>query len=200
LELLSNSDFLSFHVPLNDDTRNMINASRIKVMKPGIVILNFARDGIIDSEAILSALNDDKVFSYVCDFPTSNLKDHPKVVALPHLGASTKEAEENCAVMVVDEIRDFLENGNIHNSVNFPEAQMPRNGGSCRIAIANENIPNMVGQISTLLAKETLNIIDLLNKSRGEIAYTLLDVNTAPSEALIKELTDIKGVLSVRLI
>ena len=189
---------VTVHVPLIDATRGLVNTNRLRLLKSNGVILNFARSGIVDEAAITEALNSGKVGAYICDFPSSTLKDHPKVVALPHLGASTGEAEENCAIMVADTLRDFLENGNVRNSVNFPEAVLPRTAGATRIAIANENVPNMVGQISTALATDKLNIADLLNKSRGDLAYTLIDIDGAVPEQTIKRLRDIEGVLTVR--
>jgi len=195
--LLAKADFVTFHVPLIDETRHMINAERLKIMKDNVIILNFARNGIVDDEAVSDAIKAGKVYAYVCDFPSNLLKNHERVVTLPHLGASTKEAEDNCAIMVAEEVRDYLENGNVRNSVNFPEVQMDRNGGY-RLAIVNSNVPNMVGQITAALADENLNIIDMLNKSRGDLAYTLIDINAAPSEGLVKTLQAIDGVLAVR--
>jgi D-3-phosphoglycerate dehydrogenase / 2-oxoglutarate reductase len=197
-DLFARSDMITVHVPLLDATRNLVNAARLKLLKPNGVILNFARAGIVDNAAVLESLNAGKLSAYVCDFPTQELKKHSKVIALPHLGASTGEAEENCAVMVAETLRDFLENGNIRNSVNFPEAILPRTAGAARLAIANENVPNMVGQISTALASAKLNIADLLNKSRGELAYTLIDVDGHISSDLIDQVRAIQGVLSVR--
>ena len=196
-DLLSKADFVTFHVPLIDSTRNMINAERIKLMKKNAVILNFSRNGIIDDKAAVDALNNGHLYGYVCDFPSNLLKDHPRCITLPHLGASTQEAEENCAVMVAEQVRDYLENGNITNSVNFPEINLPRSGG-VRLAVVNSNVPNMVGQISTDLAKAGLNIIDMLNRSRGEIAVTLLDVDQTPDDETLEAIRAIKGVLSVR--
>jgi D-3-phosphoglycerate dehydrogenase len=196
-DLLSKADFVTFHVPLTETTANTINAERLKLMKPGSVLLNFARNGIIDDEAVVEALDSGHIYAYVCDFPSNLLKDHPRVITLPHLGASTKEAEDNCAIMVADEVSDYLENGNITNSVNFPMINLPRNGGY-RIAVVNSNVPNMVGQISSDLGNEGLNILDMLNKSRDDVAVTLLDVDKEPSEALINTLSSIEGVLSVR--
>ncbi|MFI0374755.1 MAG: phosphoglycerate dehydrogenase [Candidatus Thiodiazotropha sp.] len=196
-DLLSKSDFVTFHVPLTDATANMINAERLRLMKPGSVLLNFARNGIVDDEATVAALDSGQLYAYVCDFPSNLLKDHPRVITLPHLGASTKEAEDNCAIMVAEQVRDYLENGNITNSVNFPSINLPRNGGF-RIAVVNSNVPNMVGQISTDLANEGLNILDMLNKSRDDIAVTLLDVDKLPSAELLRTLASIDGVLSVR--
>jgi D-3-phosphoglycerate dehydrogenase / 2-oxoglutarate reductase len=196
-DLLSKSDFVSFHVPLTDATANTINAERLKLMKPGAVLLNFARNGIIDDQAVVTALDSGHLYAYVCDFPSNLLKDHPRVITLPHLGASTKEAEDNCAVMVSEEVRDYLENGNITNAVNFPSINLPRNGGY-RVAVVNSNVPNMVGQISSDLGEEGLNILDMLNKSRDDVAVTLLDVDKEPSNALLDTLASITGVLSVR--
>ena len=197
-DLVARSDFITFHVPLTDMTRGMINADRLKLMKKRGVLLNFARNGIIDDEAVVAALNEGRLYAYVCDFPSNLLKDHPRVITLPHLGASTAEAEENCAVMVADQVRDWLENGNVSNSVNFPEISLPRTEDGHRIAVVNSNVPNMLGQISTDLAEAGLNIIDMLNKSRGDIAVTLIDVDGPPTEQAIQRIADIDGVLSVR--
>lgn len=199
-DLFARSDMISVHVPLLDSTRGLVNAARLKLLRPNGVILNFARAGIVDTAAVLEALNAGALRCYVCDFPTNELKNHPKVVALPHLGASTAEAEENCAIVAAETLRDFLENGNIRNSVNFPEAILPRTSRASRLAIANENVPNMVGQISTALAEARLNIADLLNKSRGELAYTLLDVDGEIPPAVLEQVRAIQGVLSVRVI
>lgn len=169
-------------------------------MRNGGVVLNFARSGIVDDAAVLEALGSGKLNGYVCDFPTVQLKDHPQVVALPHLGASTGEAEENCAVMVADTLREFLEQGTIRNSVNFPETVLPRTSSATRLSIANENVPNMVGQISTALAAANLNIADLLNKSRGQLAYTLTDIDGTVPEAVLDQLRQIEGVLAVRVV
>lgn len=198
-DLLSRSDIVTVHVPLIEATHHMINAERIKTMKKGAVLLNFSRDDVVDEDAVVEAVEGKSLLSYVCDFPSNRLKNHDRIIALPHLGASTKEAEDNSAIMVVDQVKDYLEDGNITNSVNFPEVTMPRTEGF-RISIVNSNVPNMVGQISTALAKENLNIVDLINKSKGDVAYTLADVEPAPSEAMIEEIASIKGVLSVRLV
>ncbi|HXC59786.1 MAG TPA: phosphoglycerate dehydrogenase [Steroidobacteraceae bacterium] len=199
-DLFARSDIITVHVPMNDATRNLVNAARLKLMRPGGVVLNFARGGIVDAGAVIEALDSGHLHAYVCDFPTNALKDHPKVVTLPHLGASTGEAEENCAVMAAEQLKDFLENGNVRNSVNFPEAVMPRAAGTTRIVIANSNVPNMVGQISTRLAADGVNIADLLNKSRGEVAYTLIDADGAVGAATLDSIRAIQGVLSARLI
>ena len=196
-EVLKASDFVTIHVPLLDVTRNLLNAARIKLMKSGAILLNFSREGIVDNEAVLEALAAKRLRYYVCDFPARKLAGHPQVIALPHLGASTREAEDNCAVMVVDQVRDFLENGNIVNAVNFPEVTMAREA-PYRVGIANANVPNMVGQISTAMAKARLNIHNMLNKSKGEMAYTLVDVDSKVPAKLIEQLGDIEGVLMVR--
>jgi D-3-phosphoglycerate dehydrogenase len=197
-DLLARSDLVTVHVPLIEATKNLINATRIKLMKKGATVLNFAREGVIDEAAVKAGLDEGKLHAYVCDFPTNLLYKHARVVTLPHLGASTGEAEDNCAVMVAEQLRDFLENGNIRNSVNFPEAIMPPVSGATRLCIANANVPNMVGQITTALAKHNLNIADLLNKSRGDIAYTLVDVDGAIPGEVCKQIAGIDGVLAVR--
>lgn len=199
-DLFARADAVTVHVPLNDETHGLVNSARLKLMKKTGVVLNFARASIVDENAVIAALDSGRLQSYVCDFPSRTLVDHPRVVTLPHLGASTGEAEENCAVMVVEQLRDFLENGNIRNSVNFPESIMPRVAQTTRLAIANRNVPNMVGQISTSLAAEGINIADLLNKSRGEYAYTLLDTDGTIGETTIAQLRSIAGVLSVRIV
>ena len=196
-DLFARCDAVTVHVPLNDATRGLVNDARLRLMRPGGVVLNFARAAIVDESAILAALDRGHLATYVCDFPTRAAKDHAKVVALPHLGASTGEAEENCAVMVADTLRDFLENGNVRNSVNFPEAVLPRVGEN-RLAISNDNVPNMVGQISTCLADASLNIADLLNKSRGGIAYTLIDTDAPIPADVLAKLRTIPGVLAAR--
>lgn len=198
-DVLARSRFITVHVPLLPETKHLINVAKLKCAKPGTVVLNFSREGIIDDAAILDALNNEKLHAYVTDFPTGALKNHPRVIALPHLGASTEQAEENCAVMVVDQIRNYLETGVIRHSVNFPEAVLPKTEG-VRLAIANQNIPNMVGQISTALAEAGLNIVDMLNKSRGEIAYTLVDMNQAVPAATLQKIRAIEGVLRVRVV
>lgn len=198
-DLFKHSDFITLHVPLIDATRHLVNAERIEMMKHGAVLINFAREGVIDEQAVLDGLDSKKLRAYVCDFPTERMKLHPGVVALPHLGASTQEAEDNCAVMVVDQVREFLENGNISNSVNFPSVQMPRES-AFRLAIANANVPNMLGQISTAMADVGLNIHNMANKSRGEMAYTLLDLDSAVPDAAVAKIRAIKGVLNVRVL
>lgn len=199
-DLVAKSQFISVHVPLLDATRSLINAERLRLMQKQGVILNFARSEIVDEKAVVEALNAGTLHAYVCDFPSTTLRGHPRVIATPHLGASTGEAEDNCAMMVADQLREFLEAGNIRNSVNFPEAVMPLLPGKTRLTVVNENVPNMVGQISTALAKRNLNIADLLNKSRGDLAYTLVDLDTPISEESLKEISSIQGVLRVRVI
>jgi D-3-phosphoglycerate dehydrogenase / 2-oxoglutarate reductase len=199
-DLFARADAISVHVPLNADTRGLVNAARLKLMKQGGTILNFARAAIVDEAAVLAALDVGQLHAYVCDFPSRALSQHPRIVTLPHLGASTGEAEENCAVMVTEQLREFLENGNIRNSVNYPEAVLARVPNTTRLAIANRNVPNMVGQISTCLAAERINIADLLNKSRGEYAYTLIDTDDTLDEALLQRIRAIGGVLSARIV
>lgn len=199
-DLFARADMVTVHVPLVEGTRNLVNAARLRVMRPGGTILNFSRAGIVDIAALVAALDAGTLSRYVCDFPTNAIKDHPRVVALPHLGASTEEAEENCAVMVADTLRDMLENGNIRNSVNFPEAVLPQTPGASRMSVVNENVPNMVGQVSTALATANLNIANLLNKSRGDVAYALIDIDGQIPEAMLATLRAIPGVLSVRRI
>ncbi len=196
-ELLTHVDYVSFHVPLVDETRHMINAERLRLMRDNAIILNFARKGVVDDAAVVAAIDAGKIYAYVCDFPSNLLKNHPRVIALPHLGASTHQAEENCAIMVAEEVRDFLENGNIRNSVNFPEMMMPRNTGH-RLGIVNKNVPNMLGQISTCMASSNLNILDMLNKSRGDLAYTLVDVDSPVEPDCLANIAAIDGVLNVR--
>lgn len=198
-ELAAKSDFITFHVPLIDATKNLINAERLRLMRDNVVILNFARNGIVDDEAVSAAIKSGKVYAYVCDFPSNLLKHHERVITLPHLGASTVEAEENCAIMVAEQVRDYLENGNVRNSVNFPEVYMERTEGQ-RIAIVNRNEPNMVGQITAALADQNLNIVDMINKSRGNMAYNLIDVDGSVDEGHRDKLSAINGVLKVRFI
>jgi D-3-phosphoglycerate dehydrogenase / 2-oxoglutarate reductase len=199
-ELMSRSQFVTVHVPLVDATRDLLNADRIGLLKKDGVLLNFSRSGIVDDAAAVAALDAGRLWAYVCDFPRNLTKNHPRVVTLPHLGASTEEAEENCAIMVADQVRDFLENGNVRNSVNFPEMVMPRGAKGDRLAVVNANVPNMLGQISTALADAGLNIDDMFNKSRGEIAYTLVDVEGSIPEAVREHIAGIEGVLNVRVI
>jgi D-3-phosphoglycerate dehydrogenase len=199
-DLVSKSQFISVHVPLLDATRKLINAERIRLMKKPGVVLNFARAEIVDEDAVLAALAAGSLRAYACDFPSEKFKGNAKVIATPHLGASTGEAEDNCAIMVADQLREFLESGNVRNSVNFPEAVMPLPAGKQRLSIVNANVPNMVGQITTALAQHHINIADLLNKSRGDLAYTLVDVDQAIPAELVADIARIKGVLATRVI
>ena len=196
-DLIKRADFISLHLPLLPATQDLINADRIKLMKKGTILLNFARDGIVNEQAALNGLNDGRLHAYICDFPSLLLKQHPRFAALPHLGASTEEAEENCAIMVAEQITDYLENGNILNSVNFPSISMPRES-NFRLAIANANVPNMLGQISTALAVAGININNMVNKSRGDLAFTLVGVENAVSDTVIAQLSKIEGILRVR--
>jgi D-3-phosphoglycerate dehydrogenase / 2-oxoglutarate reductase len=199
-DLFAKADAVSVHVPLNDQTKSLVGESRLKLLKKSGILLNFARAAIVDDKAVIAALDSGRLHAYVCDFPNTLLKDHPKVVTLPHLGASTGEAEENCAVMVADQVRDFLENGNIRNSVNYPEAVLPRAPNTTRLAIANSNVPNMVGQVSTCLAAARINIAELLNKSRGEYAYTLVDAEGTIGDDLLTKIRSIEGILTARIV
>lgn len=198
-ELLRNVDFITFHVPLVDATRDMINAERIKMMRDGATVLNFARDGIVNDEAIVEALKSGKLHAYVCDFPSNTLMGQDRVIALPHLGASTGEAEDNCAIMVADQVKEFLLTGNIKNSVNFPEVIVPFDNQN-RIVIANANVPKMLGHISNVMADANLNIHDMVNKSRDELAYTVVDCDSEIPAAVADKLRAVEGVLSVRVI
>ncbi len=198
-EVLKSSDFVSLHVPLNAKTRHLIDARRLGGARKGLVLLNFARDAVVDEEAVLESLRERRLRTYICDFPSPRLQANANVVALPHLGASTEEAEENCAVMVVDQLREFLEEGAIRNAVNFPAVEMARESPH-RIAIANANVPNMVGQISTTMAQAGLNIHNMVNKSKGEMAYTLVDLDSKAAPDVIRRIAQIPGVLSIRAI
>jgi len=198
-EVLRSSDFVSLHVPLDERTRHLVDAGRLAHARRGLVLLNFSRDAVVDEEAVLAAIGERRLRAYVCDFPSPRLQGAPGVVALPHLGASTEEAEENCAVMVADELRDFLEEGTIRNAVNFPGVDMARESQH-RIAIANANVPNMVGQISTTMAQAGLNIHNMVNKSKGEMAYTLVDLDSAAAPEVVARIARIPGVLSIRCV
>ena len=196
-QLFQHADAVTVHVPLMDATRHLVNRDRIALMNKGGTIINFARGGVVDNKAALAALDSGQLHAYVSDFPTPELIAHPKVVALPHLGASTAEAEENCAIMVAENVKDYLENGNIRFSVNFPECRLPRMD-AYRVTVANANVPNMVGQISTCLGDAGLNIEDLLNKSIGNLAYTIVDVNEPVTDEIEAKLRSIQGVLTLR--
>ena len=199
-DLFARSHAVTVHVPLIDSTRGLVNSKRIALMPEGATVLNFARAAIVDEPAVIAALRGGRLAAYVCDFPSAAARGVRGVVALPHLGASTSEAEENCAMMVAETLRDFLEHGNVRHSVNFPEAALPRVPATARIAIANSNVPNMVGQISTCLAGAGLNIADLLNKSKGELAYTLIDIDGKVPAGLVERIASIQGVLSARAV
>jgi D-3-phosphoglycerate dehydrogenase len=196
-EVLKASHFVTLHVPLNDRTHRLVNAKNLAQAKAGAVLLNFSREGVVDDEAVLGALRGERLRCYVTDFPTAVLIGQAGVVALPHLGASTREAEENCAIMVVDQVRDYLEHGNLRNAVNFPDAVMARES-PYRLAIANANVPNMLARISHAMGSRGINIHNMLNKSRGEMAYTLVDVDSPVPDQALEELRSIDGVLSVR--
>lgn len=196
-EVLRNANFVTLHVPLVEATRDLVNADNVGITKPGTVLLNFSREGVVNDKAVLAALDRKHLGWYVCDFPSGAVNRHERVIALPHLGASTREAEENCAIMVVDQLRDFLEHGNVANSVNFPAVGMARES-AYRVAIANANVPNMLGQISTAMARAGLNIHNMVNKSRGDVAYTLVDVDSPVADSVLGELGAIEGVLAVR--
>ncbi len=196
-EIFQRSDAVTIHVPLIDETKDLINSKSINMLKKGSILINFSRAGIVNTDDVLRSLDHDGLDCYVCDFPEPNIMFHEKIIALPHLGASTHEAEENCAIMVIENLKDYLENGNINYSVNFPEANMPRNS-AYRLTVANKNIPNMVGQITAILAAENLNIEDLLNKSLGSLAYTIVDVDKEISNDVLDKISDIDGILRLR--
>ncbi|HXS72882.1 MAG TPA: phosphoglycerate dehydrogenase [Rhodanobacteraceae bacterium] len=198
-ELYASSDYVSIHVPLMEATRGLFGAGAIAAAKRGLVLLNFAREGVIDAAAVRAGLDDGRLGRYVSDFPVAELMGHARVIALPHLGASTAEAEENCAVMVADQLREFLENGNVQHAVNFPNTRMAR-AGHARVCVANANRPNMIGQLSHVLGEAGLNIAQMHNASRGELAYNLIDVDAVVPESLVATITGIEGILSVRVI
>ena len=198
-EALRAADFVTFHVPLIEATKNLINAERLKVMKDGVIILNFAREGIVDDAAVSAAIKAGKVYGYICDFPSNLLKNHERVITLPHLGASTAEAEDNCAIMVAEQVKDFLQNGNIRNSVNYPEVVMARET-PYRLVVANANMPNMLGLISETLGHAKLNIHDMVNRSRGDHAYTVVDLDSPVTEDVRQKVAAINGVLMSRII
>ena len=198
-ELLRQSEFITLHVPLLDATRHMINENCLKDINPDSILLNFSRDGIVEENTILAGIEAKKIKYYICDFPSQKLQHQKAVITLPHLGASTLEAEENCAVMAARQLRDYLENGNVINSVNFPTLSLDRSSGY-RLAISNRNVPNMLGSITSTLADHDINVIDLLNKSRDDIAYNLIDVEPQPTATAIAQLEAIDGVIAVRLL
>jgi len=196
-EALRAARFVTLHVPLFAATRGLLGAESLRNVQPGAVLLNFSREGVVDEPAVLAALDEGRLLRYVCDFPSAAVDAHERAIALPHLGASTREAEENCARMVADQLRDYLENGNVRNAVNFPDTFAPRES-AFRIVIANANVPNMLGQISTAMAHGDLNINNMLNKSRGDMAYTIVDVDSPVSRDAIASIEAIDGVLSVQ--
>ena len=198
-ELYAASDFITFHVPLNDATRGIFGVNSLSVARKGVVLLNFAREGIVDAAALKQGLEDGRIGRYVTDFPQAELLGNARVIGLPHLGASTLEAEENCAVMVADQLRDFMENGNVANAVNFPNTRMAREG-TARLCIANQNRPNMIGQLTHALGAAGVNIAQMHNASRGELAYTLVDTDSEVDAAILGEIASIEGILSVRMV
>ncbi|MBW6511973.1 MAG: phosphoglycerate dehydrogenase [Desulfuromonadaceae bacterium] len=195
--LLAKSDFVTLHLPVLEATRNLINKELIDSFKNGAVLINLSREKVVDAEAILAGLESGRISQYLTDFPMVELIGHPKVVLIPHLGASTEEAEENCAIMIADQLSDFLENGNIRNSVNFPNTMLERNG-QYRLAISNRHVPKMLGQVLSVLADQSINVLDMINKSRGDIAYNLIDIEVPASAEVVKKLTAIAGVINVR--
>ena len=197
--LFSNSDYVSLHLPVLESTRKLINSDLLKSAKTGCKLLNFARSEIVDADAIVESLDRGQLSSYIADFPKSNMIGRDDVILMPHIGASTDEAEENCAVMVANQLSDYLENGNIINSVNFPTAVLDRTSGH-RLSITNKNIPNMLGGITSILAEHNINVIDLLNKSRGDLAYNLIDIETPITNELENKLLDIEGVIDLRVL
>jgi D-3-phosphoglycerate dehydrogenase len=198
--LLGEVDYVTLHVPAIDATKNLINAETLGLLKPSAVILNFAREAIVDSSAVVDALNSDKLRRYVCDFPMPGLIGHPKVIALPHIGASTEEAEENCAMMAADQIKDYLENGNILNSVNFPLTNMPRTPGATRVTFSNDNVSGVLGEVLSLLAAHEVNVLDIVNKSRNDVAYNILDLEQKPSELILTKLRELEHVFALRVL
>jgi len=198
-ELIKQADFITFHVPLIDATKDLLNAESLATMKDGAVVLNFARNGIVNDDDVVAAIDSGKIAAYVCDFPAESLKNNPAVITLPHLGASTVEAEENCAMMIADQLKDFLENGNILNSVNFPSIKLPR-GGKSRVAITHKNMPDMIAKVSSAVGESGFNIHHLRNESKGDVAYTLMDIECEVGDSLIGTLTEIDGVLIARIV
>jgi D-3-phosphoglycerate dehydrogenase / 2-oxoglutarate reductase len=198
--LLARSDYISLHVPAMDATRHLVNEAALAQMKPGAVLLNFARETIVDSAAIKSSLDGGKLGKYVCDFPEPALLNHPAVIAMPHIGASTEESEENCAVMAANQLMEYLENGNIVNSVNFPAVSMGRTKGTTRITFSNDNVPGVLGHVLSVLADKQANVIDMVNKSRGELAFNIMDVASKPGNDVINAIAAVAHVIRVRVI
>ncbi len=197
--VVANADVITFHVPLNDQTRNVLDATRVQSLKPGAIVINLAREGVVDDAAVCAALDEGRIHAFVTDFPTPALVGHPRVITLPHLGASTVESEENCAVMIADQLRDYLENGNVRNAVNLPTMSLERKGDT-RLAIVNRNLPDRVGQISRALGQKDVNIVHMVNESRGDLAYTLLDVEGAIDAGTAEAIAAIDGVLRARVL
>lgn len=198
-EVLAQSDFITLHVPLNAATRGTINTATLASARDGLVLLNFAREGVVDEDAVIAALDSGRLGHYITDFPTPAIIAHPKVVAFPHLGASTLEAEENCAVMVAEQLRDYLENGNVQNAVNFPSVRLAR-AGAQRLTVANRNVPNMIGQLSHVLGEAGVNIAQMLNASRGDLAYNVLDLDQPIATDVLAQVQAIEGILAVRVL
>lgn len=199
-QIFSECDYISLHLPLTNDNKGLINKNSFALMKDGVIILNFSRDLLVDDIDMKEALNTGKVKVYVTDFPNTKTANMDKVITIPHLGASTSESEDNCAIMAVEQLKDYIENGNIKNSVNYPNCDMGVCSTVCRVTLLHKNIPNMIGQISSILAKYNINIADMTNKSRDKFAYTMLDLETMADTKLLSELGSIEGVLKVRLI
>ena len=197
--LFARCDYISLHLPVLDSTRGLVNAELLNAVRPGTCLLNFARQEIVDEPALLQALESDKLRKYIADFPSPALIGRDDVILMPHIGASTDEAEDNCAIMAADQLRDFLENGNIRNSVNFPALQLDRVSG-CRLSVTNENVPRILGGVLAILADENINVIDMLNKSRDQVAYTLIDIDTHPDDEVLGRMQALEGVINVRLI
>jgi D-3-phosphoglycerate dehydrogenase len=197
--LFARCDYITLHLPVLDSTRGLINADLLRVTQPGTCLLNFARQEIVDQDALLQALERGQLRKYIADFPTPSLIGRDDVILMPHIGASTDEAEDNCAIMAAEQLRDFLENGNISNSVNFPTLQLDRVSG-CRLSVTNENVPKILGSVLAILADENINVIDMLNKSRAEVAYNLIDISTQPAHEVLARMRAINGVINVRLI
>lgn len=198
--LIATSDYIALHVPLNDKTKGMLNAEKFSQMKKGVRILNFSRGGIVNNDDLKKAIKDGIVASYITDFPDDELLQMEKVICIPHLGASTEEAEDNCASMVVDQVKDFLEHGNIANSVNFPACSVERNPGTTRLTIINKNVPGMVAQLSTVFSKANLNIVEMINKSKGDLAYNIIDIEGEVTEKTVAKIAEIENIIRVRAI
>ena len=198
--LLARSDYVSLHVPALDATRHMISADALAGIKPGAVLLNFARETIVDPAAVLQALDAGRLGRYVCDFPEPAMLGHARIIAMPHIGASTEESEENCAVMAADQLIDYLDNGHITNSVNYPAVRMERTAGTTRITFSNENVAGVLGQVLSVLAERQVNVIDMMNKSRGELAFNIIDVESRPDDAVAAAIQAVEHVIRVRVI